>query len=279
MNKKKYLALDAICFSLRMFRKHCYSLLKLSVVAGLLLWGMTALIYTIQHGFVAHDDLRMTIAILHDAVSGSFSYFEDLKSGGLITIFIVVLILIFAGISDMIGSKIALILYDDKDISFKDVISCMRRSPSYFGAVVVASSATRLGGFFLILGLLMELRLNLCRYFVVDKNASINQALRGSYGISKGHMLDIFMASMMMQALMVILIMLSNILGLLIMSTIIAFMIVCYTTFTCVFINSCVYAFFYRRLLEEKEMKLAPAHVINEDSNQIPKSAQETLQQ
>lgn len=277
MNKKKYLTSDALRFGFKMFRKHCYFLFKLSLVTGLLLWGMTALVYIIHCGFVTHNDFRMIIATLHGWMSGGS---EHLKLDGLVAILVGLFIIpFFLGISDMIGSKIAVMLYDDKDISRKDIVACWRRIPTYFGLAYMCSSVAKVGSYFFIgFEFLIQVLYKPCKYFVVDKNVGIDQALRGSWNISRGHILDMCMVSMIMVSFGMTLHKLSTVLCASIMSNIVALMIACYTTYTCIFINACVYAFFYRKLLEEKQMQLIPANVINENYNPIPTPDKETLQ-
>jgi hypothetical protein len=272
MNKKKYLAFDAIRFSFKMLRKHFYFFFKLFSVASLLFCVIALLVCYIKQGLITQDDFKaITTTLNYFTTRRALEITKQLKELEL-TRFIVLFIPLFASIylviCDMIGSVLSIRLYDDKYISFKETVSHFRKIPSYFGVAVLYSLVTSAGySLFIIPGLLMEIRLRFCKYFIVDKNIGIIQSLKGSWHISKAHMFDIFMVSIMGQSIVMIGTMMSNGLCELIAIDIISIAIICYTTFTCLFINVCAHAFFYRKLLEEKQKQLEIVSIIDENHN------------
>jgi hypothetical protein len=282
MDKKKYLAFDAIRFSFKMLRKHFNFFFKLFSVASLLFCAIVLLVCYIKRGFIIHNDFK--------AITTALNYFTMRKTAGIteplkeleLTRFIVLFISLFASIylaiCDMIGLVLCIRLYDGKYISFKEIVSHFRKIPSYFCIAVLYSLVTNAGYYlFIIPGLLLEIRLRLCKYFIVDKNIGIIQSLKGSWRISKKHMFDIFMVSIMAQSIVVIGTMMSNALCELIEIDIISVAIICYTTFTYLFIIVCAHAFFYRKLLEEKQKQLKSVIIMDENHNRISTPVQENI--
>src|SRR5579863_551549 len=280
MNKKKHLAFDAISFSFKMLRKHFNFFFKLFSAASLLLCVITLLVCYIKRGHITHNDFKaITTTLNYFTTKRAPGITEQLKELGLtrfIDLFISLFASIYLVICDMIGSVLSIRLYDDKYISFKETISHFRKIPSYFGITVLYFLVTNVGYYlFIIPGLLMEIRLRLCKYFIVDKNIGIIQSLKGSWHISKGHMFDIFMVFIMAQSILILSTMMSNALCELIAIDIISVAIICYTSLTCLFINVCAHAFFYRKLLEEKQKQLEFVSTIDENHNRISTPVQE----
>ncbi len=258
MNKKKYLAFDAIRFSVKMLRKHFNFLFKLFSVASLLLCVIVLLVCYIKQGFITQNDFKaITTALNYFTMKRTPVITEQLKELGLIrfiVLFVSVFTSIYLCICDMIGLVLSIRLYDNKYISFKETISYFRKIPSYLGAAILYFFVTNAGYYFFIIpGLLIDIRLRLWKYFIVDKNIGIIRSLKGSWRISKGHMFDIFMVYIITQSIIMLSTMMSNALCGLIAIDIISVAIICYTTFTCLFINVSAHAFFYRKLLEEKQ--------------------------
>jgi hypothetical protein len=280
MNKKKYLAFDAIRFSLKMLREHFYFLFKLFSIASLFFCGIALLVCYIKHGFITQNDFRVIATALNYFITeraiGITEELKELESTRFIALVIPLFASIYMVICDMIGSVLSIRLYDGKYISFKEIVSHFRTIPSYFGVAIVYSLMTRVGyRLFIIPGLLMDVRLRLCKYFIVDKNIGIMQSLKSSWHISKGHMFDMFIVSIMAWSIMRIGAMMSDGLCELIAIDIISVAIICYTTFTCLFINVCAHAFFYRKLLEEKQKQSKIVSIIDESNNQVSTPIQE----
>lgn len=280
MNKKKYLAFDAIIFSFKMLRKHFYFLFKLFSVASLLFCVIPLLVCYIKCGFITQNDLKAITTALNyfttKRATGITGQLQELELIRFIVLFIPLFASIYLVICDMIGSVLSIRMYDDKYISFKEIISHLRKIPSYFGVGILYSLVINAGYYlFIIPGLLMEARLILCKCFIVDNNIGIIQSLKSSWHISKAHMLDIFMVSIILQSIVMIGTMMSNGLCELITIDIISVAIICYTTFTCLFINVSAYAFFYRKLFEKKQKQLEFINIIDENHNQISTPVQE----
>lgn len=280
MNKKKYLAFDAIIFSFKMLRKHFYLLFQLFSVASLLLCIIVLLACYIKRGIITPNDLK--------AITTTLNYFTTKRATGItgqlkeldLIRFIILFISLFAPIylliCDMIIAVLSIKMYDDKYISFKEIIPHLRKIPSYFGVGILYSLVTNAGYYlFIIPGLLMETRLILCKCFIVDNNIGIIQSLKSAWHISKAHMLNIFIVSMIGQSILMIGTMISNGLCELIAIDIFSVAITCYTTFTCLFINVCAYVFLYRKLFEKKQKQSEFINIINENNNQISTPVQE----
>ncbi|HJZ23819.1 MAG TPA: hypothetical protein VJ201_05140 [Candidatus Babeliales bacterium] len=161
-------------------------------------------------------------------------------------------------------------LYDNKNISFKETVSILRKTPSYFGTIGLYYIVIFIGYYlFIIPGLLMEIRLRFCKFFIVDSNAGAVQSLKGSWRISKEHIFDILIMHTIGRSVVIIGTMISDGLCKLIAIDVISLAIMCYTIFTYAFIIVCAHAFFYRKLLEEKQKQLETISMIDESDNQI----------
>jgi len=282
MNKKKYLAFDAICFSFKMLREHFYFFCKLVSAAILLFVGIIVLVCYTKRGFITQNDFKaITIALSCFMTEGSFGITEQLKELELtrfIVLFLPSFVSIYLVICDLIGSALSIRLYDGKLISFKEAVSCLRKIPRYFGIAILYSLAMRLGYYlFIIPGVLMQIRLKLCKYFIVDKNIGVIQSLKDSWHISKGHMFDIFMISIIGQSILTIGILIGKGLCELIAIDIISVAIMFYVILTCLFINASAHGFFYCKLLEEKQKQLKTVSTIDENQDQIPTPIQENI--
>lgn len=282
MNKKKYLALDAIRFSFRMWREHFYFIFKVFSLISFLLSGVMLLICLLKVKLMTHNHLRIIAGTLHWIVGGrNVSIIEavgilkpDLFFVGLTLGFIAT----FAFIADMAGSKMGIMLYDKKNLSIKGVIFCYKKIPTYFSYMFIYLCALATGyKIFVVLGLWLEMRLKLGRYFILDKNLGTQQALKNSWNISRQRIRDMFLLYIMKIFLFYASIMLTDELCQWIGIDMISIALACYATFTYTFINASAHAFMYRRILEEKQTQLTPANVIQEDYNQIQKPLQESL--
>jgi hypothetical protein len=275
MNKKKYFAFDAIHFSFKILRKNFYLFFTLFSVASLLFVGIILLVCYIKCGSITQNDFKAITTALNyfmkeEGASGITDNLKELELTHFITLFISLFAIIYLFICHMIGSILSIALYDDKDISFKEAVSVFRKVPSYLGVNALYYLMLIIGYYlFIIPGLLVEIRLRLCRLFIIDSNAGVLQSLKGSWHISKGHIIDICMLVTLARSVVIIATMISNGLCKLIAIDIISLVIVCYTTFTCLFVTVCVQAFFYRKLLEEKQKQLKIVNMIDENNNQI----------
>lgn len=279
MNKTKYLTWDAIRFSLKMFRKHSFFLFKLSIVAGLFLWGIISLIYAIKQGSIPNIDFARLLDTLRYLISGEFAFLlKPIEADDLICFSIVAGIITLIGISEIIAIKTAVMLYDNQPISFKNVFIYWKQIPTYLALGFLLFYISKIASHFMIgLGFLIEALCKLYKYFLIDKNTNVSQAFKHSWKISKNHFIDLCMAWVMMICLIVVSSTLTTILCISIMNYLVIFIIVCYATFTCLFINACVYAFFYRKLLEEKQIELTHTNVIVKDLTQIQNADKEIL--
>lgn len=280
MNKKKYFTLDAIRFSFKTFRKHSFSLLTLSILVGLFLWGVISIVYIIKWGSVTHTDFAILFNTFRSLTSGEFAFLlQPILLDDLIRICTAAFLLILIGISEIIAIKAAVMLYDNEPITFKNIFTFSKKIPTYFTLAFLLFYVSNLAADYIIgCGFLMEALCRLYKYFLIDKNTNISQAFIRSWKISKNHLIDLSMAWAIMIFVVVISSTLASIFCLSIMNSLAIFIIACYTTFTCLFINACVYAFFYRKLLEEKQMLLTPANVIIENNNRQQKTEINTLQ-
>ncbi len=283
MNKKKYFALDAIRFSFRMFREHFYFNFNIFSFASLTLFAAISLISLTPLRPTTGKPLNIIAEVVH-WISGQKEIsvteeLEILKPNVFFIFFTVILIAMFLFYWRIMALKMGIMLYDKRSLSLKEIVSSSKKTIPYLGFSFVSRLATLIGSyFFTILGLFIDIRLKFGEYFIIDKDADTIDALQSSWNVSKKHIWDIFLLSITMTSILLVgsvgIKELCQYVGIDIVSIIITF----YGLFTYIFINTCAYAFFFRKIFEENQMKLTPENVIDQDYNQLPKSAPEQLQ-
>ena len=116
-------------------------------------------------------------------MSGSFSKLTWLKIAGSVGVpFWLVLEWLFVG-----WTKIMINLHDHKAVTYDDLFTQYFLIFRYIGLQCLISFLVIFGLFmFVIPGLFLFQRLRFASYFVIDKNQSVIQALRSSWGITRG---------------------------------------------------------------------------------------------
>jgi hypothetical protein len=104
----------------------------------------------------------------------------------------VVLALFFVGL-DLGFRKIALVLYDRNDSSYKELFSCFGLAPKALIGWILYCAMVWVGWLLFVLpGFIALLRFAFFPYFIVDKNMGPIDALKRSYEVTRNHMWDIF---------------------------------------------------------------------------------------
>ena len=103
--------------------------------------------------------------------------------------------LVFKLFADMISigwTKIALDIKDKKNVSYSYIYKFYYLTPRVFIAGIITSAATLFSLiFFIIPGVYVYQRLRFARYYIIDKDQSIIQALESSWNVSDGSVIHL----------------------------------------------------------------------------------------
>lgn len=293
MKIKNYLAFDALRFGLRAVIDH-FSLFFKSFLIFLTFCTIFLMIYCVKKGIgaIGINDLILCIDGMNPWKIGCF---KDIDTG----VYFSLSRLLFRALLGLTSINVALMVYDNKKPSLKNIFSCYPLLLKFSLASALYAIAINIGFLlFFIPGMVLFLNLAFFGYFIVDKNSGITESLKNSYNLTKNQMLNVFIFLAPLEILTTIILpyaffipisACSNVIlqffltspmrtyiGYIILPPI-GFIFLASTVFTNIFVATCASAFFYRKLIEKHESICRTSDIASKDSSiNVPQFILET---
>lgn len=272
MNTKNYLAFDSIRFGLRAIIDH-FSLFLKSLLLFLTFCGMLLILRWITKGPIDVDDLWLVIESMDPFKVG---YYKEIRPGAYFSL----LRLLFRILLNLLSVKVALMAYDKQKFSLREIFSCFTLLPKFSLSSLLRIIAIGIGFILLVIpGVILFLSLTFFEYFILDKNLGPIEALRSSYSITKNRMFDIFILWILVETLSIIepFVFFVPIVVAYIIAPPAGFVALGISVFIKVFIYSCAFAFFYRKLIEKQESRCKTNDITMKKNNiEVPQFILET---